>query len=147
MEKTDSLSPEVTEKVTLAVACKALGVSRKTIYSYVEKGLLRLTKEGSRSYIAADDIKALRSEKLSPETVTKVTSRVTPAVTETVTLHRNEYDSLIARNAWLEAQSERLIEYKGELEQARKCIAELEEQLTMKRRSWWRRLFSLDREK
>jgi hypothetical protein len=135
MEKAENLSPEVTEKVTLAVACKALGVSRKTIYSYVEKGLLRLTKEGSRSYIAADDIKALRSEKLSPETVTKVTSKVTPTVTETVTLHKKEYESLIARNAWLEAQSERLIEYKGELQEARERITELEQQLVKK--SWW----------
>lgn len=132
MEKPDILSPMETEKVTIAIACKALGVSRKTIYSYVEKGSLTLVKEGSRSFILADGLRALRSEKLSPE----ATQKVTDQVTQTVTLDIKEYEALIARNSWLEAQSERILEYKGELQEARKRIAELEQQLI--KRPWWR---------
>ena len=49
------------EKVTIRGAAKALGVSKGTIITYLNKGLLKRIKQGGNIYILKDEVKALGS--------------------------------------------------------------------------------------
>jgi hypothetical protein len=51
------------EKVTIQVAAKTLGVSKGTIITYLNKGLLTRIKEGSRIYVSKDDVRAFGGTK------------------------------------------------------------------------------------
>jgi len=51
------------EKVTIQVAAKTLGVSKGTIITYLNKGLLTRIKEGSRIYVSKDDVRAFGETK------------------------------------------------------------------------------------
>lgn len=134
------------EKVTIKVAAKALGVSIRTIHRYLDNGQLSRVKDGDRTYVSMDDIRAFRSAKMSQasdsgdsdkkDDVIKTSDTSDTQIKEVVTISLDKYDAMRDRLTYMEGK---LIEYEPlalELEQARKKIAELEEQLT--KQSWWK---------
>jgi hypothetical protein len=48
------------EKITIQMAAKALGVSKGTIITYLNKGWLKRIREGGSIYILTDEVRALR---------------------------------------------------------------------------------------
>ena len=51
------------EKVTIQVAARALGVSKGTIITYHNKGLLTRIKEGGRIYLSMDEVRTFGGTK------------------------------------------------------------------------------------
>jgi excisionase family DNA binding protein len=57
-----SLSPELREIIrrkglwSMAAVAEYLGIDRTQVYNLVRRGELSITKQGRRSYIAADDL-------------------------------------------------------------------------------------------
>jgi hypothetical protein len=47
------------ERVTIQVAARTLGVSKGTIITYLDKGLLRRIKEDGRVYVEMDEVRSL----------------------------------------------------------------------------------------
>jgi excisionase family DNA binding protein len=143
------------EKVTLAVAAKAFGVTRRTIERWIEAGRLEKLKDGSKSCVRMGEVRALRA-------AMKAENGKTDNGGEEITLSLSRFEELISENGALERQAEFLLENltlkearEKDLEDARRKILEqerligrLEGQLeALKPRvSWWRRIIRKDRE-
>ena len=56
---------KVNELVSVQVAAKALGVTEKSVWRYMTKGLLTRVKEGSRTFIPASDVRLLKADRKS----------------------------------------------------------------------------------
>jgi predicted site-specific integrase-resolvase len=115
------------EMVTIKVACDTLKVSRKTIYRYIEKGLLTKIKEGRRTYILANDIRSLRQGQIEKVTQSKRDSD-TKKVTH-MTLPIEEYKSVMEELAELKERNKLLLEYKLTGDQVRKELEETKQKL------------------
>ena len=130
------------EKVTVKVACDTLSVSRKTLYRYLEKGLLSKVKEGKSVYIPMDDIRVLRQRQVTSESQTK-SVRDTDKVTH-MTLSLDEYRALVKENEELKAKTQLLLEYKGakdrEVQELRQSLQEVQADLNRLKKSPFRRL-------
>ena len=116
------------EKVTVKVAAKALGVSDKTIYRYIEKGVLSKIKEGRRIYIPVSEVRTLRNGQGE-----KVSGQVLDMRKEKMSITRKEYDSLMVELGELRERNKLLLEYKLNRDQALTVkdgeIAELKQKL------------------
>ena len=55
------------EKVTIPVAARTLGVSKGTIITHLNKGLLTRIKEGGRIYVSMDEVRTLGDTKRKPQ--------------------------------------------------------------------------------
>ena len=62
------------EKVTIPVAARTLGVSKGTIITHLNKGLLTRIKEGGRIYISMDEVRALGNTRRKPQAKPSVTT-------------------------------------------------------------------------
>ena len=116
------------EKVTVKVAAKALGLSDKTIYRYIEKGVLSRIKEGRRIYIPVSEVRNLRNGQGE-----KVSGQVLDMRKEKMSITRKEYDSLLVELGELRERNKLLLEYKLNRDQALTAkdgeIAELKQEL------------------
>ncbi|MDQ1275068.1 MAG: hypothetical protein QG610_641 [Euryarchaeota archaeon] len=110
------------DRVTIQEACKIANVSRKTLYRWIEKGLLSREKDENRAYVSLAEVRAL-CVKGDSQQVTEsvsgddtVTRQVTQVDTNKVTVDRVHYDGLLVRLGQLEAEKRYLLEYKIGLE-------------------------------
>ena len=104
------------EKVTVKVAAKALGVSNKTIYRYIEKGRLSKVKEGRRIYIPMSEVRTLRSgqgEKVSGQVLDTRKEKMSK-----VSITKEEYQSLLVELGELRERNKLLLEHKLNRDQA-----------------------------
>ncbi len=62
------------EKVTIQVAAKTLDVSKGTIVTYLNKGLLTRIKQGGRIYISLDEVRGLREANRTPQVKSSVST-------------------------------------------------------------------------
>ena len=119
------------EKVTVKVAAKALGVSDKTIYRYIEKGRLSKVKEGRRVYIPISDITTLRqrqSKHVSRQVNDTTTDKMSYTTGQT-TLSTEKYEAMVAELAELKERNRLLLEYKLSADQVRKELEETRQKL------------------
>lgn len=132
------------EKVTVAIASKVLNVDRRTIYRWMDKGLLSKVKEGNNTYVLMDDVRALRDKAMSHDKKGNVAENRgnSEAVSDIVTIERTHYEGLLTRLGQLEAKQELLLEYKGGLEAKDKELAEARTTIT-KARSELQRLLEV----
>ncbi len=130
------------ERVTVKVACDTLSVSRKTLYRYIEKGLLSRVKEGRRVYIPMGEIRALRQRRVTSASQTKSVS-ATDKVTH-MTLSTDEYRALVKENEELKAKTHLLLEYKGskdrEVQELRQSLKKLQVELGRLKKNPFRRI-------
>ena len=104
------------EKVTVKVAAKALNVSDKTIYRYIEKGRLSKIKEGRRVYILMSEIRTLRNgqdEKMSRQVLDTRKEKMSK-----VSITKKEYESLLVELGELRERNKLLLEHKLNRDQA-----------------------------
>jgi excisionase family DNA binding protein len=114
------------EKVTLAVAAKACGVTRRTIERWIEAGRLEKLKDGSKSCVRMGEVRALRA-------AMKAENGKTDNGGEEITLSLSRFEELISENGALKRQAEFLLEdltlkeaREKDLEDARRKIVEQE---------------------
>jgi predicted site-specific integrase-resolvase len=149
------------EKVTIAIASKVLNVDRRTIYRWMDKGLLSKVKEGNSTCVLMDDVRALRNKAMSHDKKVDVAKNsdkdeaVNDTVTGTVTVERTHYEGLLTRLGQLEAKQELLLEYreglqakdkelantKAALEARERELAEIKAEVDRLRLPWWKRLW------
>lgn len=115
------------EKVTIQVAAKAIGVTPKTIHQWLRKGTLSKVKEGNRTYILMDEIRALRQDKVTNQKSEVITSevkqeQVTNQGYNMVPIKREHYEGLLTKLGQLEANQQLLLEYKEGLQKKDKDI-------------------------
>ncbi len=124
------------DKVTIQQASTLNHVTRKTIYTWINKGLLQVKKEGNRSYVSLAKVQELCNQKgTQKDTVngyqdTEGIQKDTQQDTRVVTLDREHYEGLLIRLGQLESEKRYLLEYKGGLEAKDKELAEAKENLT-----------------
>ena len=119
------------EKVTVKVAAKALNVSDKTIYRYIEKGQLSKIKKGRRVYVPMSEIRTLRNgqgEKMSRQVLDTREKKMSK-----VSITKNEYESLLVELGELRERNKLLLEHKLNRDQALTAkdeeVAELKQKL------------------
>ena len=103
------------EKVTVAVACKTLGISQRSLYRLFKKGCLTRIKEGRRTYILTSEVYAMR-QKLSQPQAQKKPANVTGPVSQSsdvVTVARDRYEALLQELGELKERNKLLLEYKA----------------------------------
>lgn len=115
------------EKVTIQVASKALNVTPKTVHQWLRTGTLTRVKDGNRTYILMDDVRALRQ--------TRVTNQKSEVITsegknesgnnqgyDMVPIKREHYEGLLTRLGQLEANQQLLLEYRAGIESRDKAL-------------------------
>jgi excisionase family DNA binding protein len=139
-----------TTRVTIQEACKIANISRKTLYRWIEKGLLSKGKDGNRSYVSLAEVQALCNQSDKPDDTTSVTgdNRTTQSDTGKVTVDMVYLEGLLVKLGQMEAERRYLLEYKGNIEQKDKVIAEQQVELNRLKAElerswvpWYRRLF------
>lgn len=129
------------EKATVQEAAKALSIGRKTIYRWINKGLLSKVKEAKKTYVLLDEVKAICG-KGKTQTDTKIESKKS-LDTNIISLERIHYEGLLIRLGQLEVKEKYLLEYKDGLEEKNKELKRLkEENERLKSRSLWQRIFN-----
>lgn len=145
------------EKVTVAIASKVLKVDRRTIYRWMDKGLISKVKEGNNTYVLMDNVRALRDRAMSHDKKDDVAENRggSEAVNGNVTIERTHYEGLLTRLGQLEAKQELLLEYRVGIEAKNKTIADQQAALEAKERElaeiraeverlrmpWYKRIF------
>ncbi|MGA1823269.1 MAG: helix-turn-helix domain-containing protein [bacterium] len=118
------------EIVTIKVAAKALNVNRRTIYRWINKGLISKVEDNKKTFVPIDDIRALRNKSNN-----KMPQRQNHHVSQnysscdTVTLGMEHYESMLIRLGQLEHEKTLFLEYKGDLEKKEKEFEETKSQL------------------
>lgn len=117
------------EKVTVPVAAKALGVTPKTIHQWLKAGTLTRVKDGSRTYILMDEVRALRQNRVitSKSEVIDFDDDSTPGYNlgnNEIPIDRNHYEALLTRLGQLEANQQLLLEYRQGIEKKDIALAE-----------------------
>jgi hypothetical protein len=145
------------EMVTLAVAAKALGVTRRTVERYMQAGKLTKMKRSGRSCVRMSDVRRMRAEMNG-----KSSERERDIEGDEITMPLSRFEALISENGALKRQAEFLLEdltlkeaREKDLDDARRKIVEqerligrLEGQLEALKPhvSWWRRIFLKDQD-
>jgi DNA repair ATPase RecN len=115
------------EKTTIAAAAKALGVSQKTIYRYLNNGTLSRIREGKNTYILVDEVRTLRTDMTGAEKE-PVRTKHTDTDTDKITLSLKQYTDLIDElgqyKNQVSGQARYLLEYKEDLQTKDKDLAE-----------------------
>ncbi len=101
-------------KVTVLEAAKALNIARKTVYRWIEKGLLSKVKEGNKTFVVLEEVKAICDKAVSQGDTKFEADSV--ADTSLVTLERLHYEGLLIKLGQFEAERRYLLEYKTGLE-------------------------------
>lgn len=105
------------EKVTIRLAAKALNVSKGTVITYLNKGLLTRIKKGDQVYILMDEVKALRDSMKKRDGTTSADKAINKGrKTDTVTLEKDHQKRLSANLGQPENVRRYLLEYKAALE-------------------------------
>ena len=141
-----SIGDTVTQnKVTISDAAKHLNISRKTLYRWIDKGLLSKHKEGNNSFVMLSEVRALcdrgvtqnDTEVVSGDVagIQQMTQDDTPKDTENVTVKISYLEGLLVRLGQLESEKRYLLEYKADIEAKDKAIAEAEKLLREKNRA------------
>lgn len=124
------------EKVTIKTAMKALGVSEKTVYRYLNNGLLTRIKEGHRTYILSSEIRSLRQKQTlsghssdSKKAVSGHSSVSKESMSGQMSLSQDEYKKLIQENEELKQKNLLLLEYKLSADQVKRELEETKQKL------------------
>jgi hypothetical protein len=96
------------EKVTIRVAARTLGVSKGTIITYLNKGLLTRIKEGGRICVSMDEVRTLGDTKRKPQVKPSVTTSAERNKRASVNKERSERQYLLKCKAALEAKDTEL---------------------------------------
>ncbi len=140
-------------KATIQEAAKALHIDRKTIYRWIEKGLLSKVKEGNKTFVILEEVKTICDKGMSQDATKLEADSV--ANTNIVTLDRPHYEGLLIKLGQFEAERRYLLEYKEGLEakdkelsktkerliEAEQRAKELEAEVSRLIRPWWKRIF------
>lgn len=143
------------EKVTVMVAAKALKVSVKTIQRWIKSGKIQSIREDNRVFIPVDEIRARLQEKADvldidqdkKEDVRTIKGQSEDKNPDVIPIERTHYEGLLTRLGQLEAKQELLIEYKTNMENKDRLIADqqteidrLRTELERARVPWWRKI-------
>ncbi|MEW5804603.1 MAG: helix-turn-helix domain-containing protein [bacterium] len=128
------------DKVTIQEAARIANISRKTLYRWIEKGLISREKDKNLSFVSLAEVKAVCDRVTNQQDTENVTTgntqdaqqdtiRVTED-TNTVTLKLEYYNGLITRLAGLEIERRYLLENKEGLEAREQELTETRAALT-----------------
>ena len=104
------------EKVTIQVAARALGVSKGTIITYLNKGLLTRIKEDGRIYVSMDEMRTLGDTKRKPQVKPSVTPSAKRNKKASVNKRRDRAKRPLASFGLLESERQYLLACKAALE-------------------------------
>jgi len=125
------------DRVTIQEAAQTLNIGRKTIYRWIDKGLLSREKEGNRAYVSLAEVRALCDRGVTQQDTESVSSGVSGNVTDTqqgtwndtldtrpdthkktntATVEVSYLEGLLVRLGQLEAEKRYLLEYKTGIE-------------------------------
>lgn len=104
------------EKVTIQVAARSLGVSKGTIITYFNKGLLTRIKEDGRIYISMDEMRTLGDTKRKPQVKPPVTAWAERNKRASVNKRRDRPKRPSASFGLLESERQYLLACKAALE-------------------------------
>jgi len=113
------------KKVTIQVAARALGVSKGTIVTYLNKGLLSRIKEGGRIYVSMDEVRALGDTKRKPQVKPSVTTLAERNKRASVNKERDRPKRPLASFGLLESERQYLLTCKAALEAEDKELEKL----------------------
>lgn len=120
------------DKATIQEAAKALSIDRKTIYRWIDKGLISKVKEGSKTFVILSEVRAI-CDKMPSQDSTKFEA-ANVANTNIVTLERPHYEGLLIKLGQFEAERRYLLEYKEGIGAKDKELAATKEALLEKNR-------------
>jgi hypothetical protein len=104
------------EKVTIQVAAGTLGVSKGTIITYLNKGLLSRIKEDGRIYVSMDEVRTLGDTKRKPQVKPAVTTSAKRNKRVSVNKERDRPKRPLASFGLLESERQYLLTCKAALE-------------------------------
>ncbi len=104
------------EKVTIQVAAKTLGVSKGTIITYLNEGLLTRIKEGNRICVSMDEVRTLGDTKRKPQVKPSVTTSAKRNKRVSVNKERDRPKRPVASFGLLESERQYLLTCKAALE-------------------------------
>ena len=104
------------EKVTIQVAARTLGVSKGTIITYLNKGLLTRIKEGGRIYVSMDEVRTLGDTKRKPQVKPSVTTSAKRNKRASANKERDRPKRPVASFGLLESERQYLLKCKAALE-------------------------------
>ena len=104
------------EKVTIQVAARVLGVSKGTIITYLNKGLLARIKEGGRIYVSMDEVRTLGGTKRKAQVKPSVTTSAKRNKRVSVNKERDRPKRPLASFGLLESERQYLLACKAALE-------------------------------
>ena len=116
------------EKVTIQVAAKALNVTPKTVHQWLRTGILTRVKDGNRTYILMDEVRALRQNRVTNPKSEVITSegKIEPSNNlgnNIVPIDREHYEGLLIRLGQLEGFNQQLLlEYRACIESRDKAL-------------------------
>lgn len=121
--------PETQDKVTIQEAVNILSIGRRTIYRWIDKGLLSKYKEDGRTFVLLSDVRALCAKGTAQDGTDNVPGHNQGTDKSTIddthyTVNKEHYEGLLIRLGQLEAKQQLLLEYKGGLEAKDKELAE-----------------------
>jgi excisionase family DNA binding protein len=137
------------DRLTIQQAAQTLNIGRKTIYRWIDKGLLSREKEGKNAYVSLAEVRALcvRGDTLNvsgnvtdtqqgTQVDTQDTQQDTHRGGNTAMVDVSYLEGLLVRLGQLEAEKRYLLEYKAgieakdkELDQARAAISKAKGEL------------------
>jgi hypothetical protein len=104
------------EKVTIQVAAKTLGVTKGTIITYLNKGLLTRIKEAGRIYVSMDEVRTLGEKKRKHQVQPPVTASAERNKRASVNKERDRPKQPLASFGLLESERQYLLRCKAALE-------------------------------
>lgn len=104
------------KKVTIQVAAKGLGVSKGTIITYLNKGLLTRIKENGRIYVSMDEVRTLGDTKRKPPVKPFVSPSAKRNKRASVNKERDRPKRPLASFGLLESERQYLLTCKAALE-------------------------------
>lgn len=123
------------EKVTIKMAAKALDVSKGTIVSYLNKGLLTRIKEGGSIYIALDEVRALGETNKKPHAKSSVSKSAKSIKKASVSKKKGRAKGTPASFGLLESERQYLLKCKAALEAKNKELETLKFQVNNLKRN------------
>jgi len=137
------------DRITIQQASDRLKINRKTIYRWIERGLVSKEKEGNRAYVSMAEVQAQYDREHVKEHdghTGNVTGNI-PGI-DIVTLEKNRYEALLIRLGGLEAERRHLLTFQDAIQEKDKLIADqqaeierLRAEVERARLPWWKKLF------
>ena len=125
------------DRVTIQQAAQTLSIGRKTIYRWIDKGLLSREKEGKNAYVSLAEVRTLCVRGDTQADTLNVSGDVTDTHhdtlidtqdthhdTNTAIVEVSYLEGLLVRLGQLEAEKRYLLEYKGGIEAKDKELTE-----------------------